>query len=186
MSRELAISLCLLSLHSSIAIADAQDAQPTDSSNTSTHTRLPETNKAPLNQGNPKPGKPFGCPHCMVSSNPLINSMDPATYTKWLSASLDPSFYTAAMAPLMNSNMNMKWLMAPIDPRVLQMMMVPQNPNVYMNWAVAPMAPNNINMMMAPLNSSLYSQWANAAANSQTEGTFGSFMNPTAYGNIAK
>jgi hypothetical protein len=37
-------------------------------------------------------------------------------YTKWLAASMDPNFYTAAMAPLLNPNMYMKWMAAPLDP----------------------------------------------------------------------
>jgi hypothetical protein len=98
---------------------------------------------------------------------------------------LDPNFYTAALAPLLNPNMYMKWLSAPLDPRVLQMMMAPLNPNMYTNWALAPLAPANVNMMMAPLNPNLYTNWAGAAANPATYGTWGSLMNPATYGNIA-
>jgi hypothetical protein len=38
---------------------------------------------------------------------------------------------------------------------------------------------------MAPLNPNLYTQWAGAAADPKTYGTWGSFMNPATYGNIA-
>jgi hypothetical protein len=37
---------------------------------------------------------------------------------------MDPNFYTAMLAPMLNPNMYMKWAMtAPLDPRMLQMAM---------------------------------------------------------------
>jgi hypothetical protein len=35
----------------------------------------------------------------------------------------------------------MKWMMSPLDPRAMQLMMAPVNPNLYMGWMGASMNP---------------------------------------------
>jgi hypothetical protein len=42
-----------------------------------------------------------------------------------------------------------------------------------------------MNLMMAPLNPNMYTGWANMAVDPKTYGTWGSFMNPATYGNLA-
>jgi hypothetical protein len=43
----------------------------------------------------------------------------------------------------LNPNMSMKWMMSPLDPRSMQLMMAPINPNMYMGMMGASMNPGS-------------------------------------------
>jgi len=77
-------------------------------------------------------------------------------------------------------------MMAPMDPRAMQMGMQMMNPGLYTNWMMAPMSPQAMNAMMAPMNPAMYGNWMNTAANPATYGTMGAFVNPATYGNAAQ
>jgi hypothetical protein len=103
---------------------------------------------------------------------------DPAIYTKWLAASLDPNFYTALLTQLSDPGKLMRWAMSPLDPKLLQMGMNTLNPNMYMKWMMSPLDPQALQLMMAPVNPNLYMGWLGASVNPKSYGpTWSGWLN---------
>lgn len=99
---------------------------------------------------------------------------DPEVYTKWMAAGMDGNFYTALLTQLTDPAKMMRWMMAPIDPKALELAMKTLNPQVYLNWMLAPTDPRWLQAGMAPMNPNLYMGW------------LGTTMNPATYGNTWK
>jgi len=112
----------------------------------------------------------------------VMQFTDPAVAAKWMAASMDPQFYTAAMTSLTDPAKMMRWVMMPMDPKVMNMGLQMMNPATSMNFMMAPMAPQSMNLMMAPMNPNLYTSWMGASMNPATYGTWGSMVNPATYG----
>jgi hypothetical protein len=99
---------------------------------------------------------------------------DPEVYTKWMAAGMDGNFYTALITPLTDPAKLMRWIMAPVDPKALELAMKVLNPQVYLNWMLSPTDPRWLQAGMAPMNPNLYMGW------------MGTTMNPATYGNMWK
>ncbi|TSA22093.1 MAG: hypothetical protein D4R70_02510, partial [Betaproteobacteria bacterium] len=56
---------------------------------------------------------------------------DPALATQWMAASMDPNFAMSMVTPMMNPNTYVKWMSAPMDPRVLNLGSQLINPSLY-------------------------------------------------------
>ena len=134
-----------------------------------------------------EPGNWYPMMNSMMSPRAMNNYMqfaDPAMYVKWMSASMDPNFYTAVMSQVAEPGKMMRWVMVPMDPNTMNMMTQTMNPAMYTKWAMAPMDPHAMQMMMAPANPALYSSWMNTTMNPQTYGAMGNMANmanPAAY-----
>jgi hypothetical protein len=79
----------------------------------------------------------------------------------------------------------MRWVMAPIDPKVLNAAMQALNPNTYLQMATAtasvPTDPRVANMATAPVNPNWYAGWMNTAVAPSSYGpTVGNWFNPAA------
>jgi hypothetical protein len=66
---------------------------------------------------------------------------DPTIYTKWLQATLDPNFYTAALRPFLDMGTYMRWMILPSDPRVWSTGVNMANPAMWLKWLAAPLNP---------------------------------------------
>lgn len=118
----------------------------------------------------------------MMDPRSMTNYMqfaEPDMYVKWMSASLDPNFYTALLTQLSDPSKMMRWMMMPMDPNMWNMGMQAMNPGMYMKWMVAPMDPRAISLMTAPMNPNLYTSWMAQSVNPATYGSWGSFMTPS-------
>lgn len=105
--------------------------------------------------------------------------MDPAVSTRWMGAMMDPNFYMQNAFSMADPSKMMRWMMVPMDPKMMQSGMVMMDPNNYMKWMMAPMDPRVWGLMFAPMNPQLYGSMAGAMmpANS-VGGTWGTFMYP--------
>ena len=134
-----------------------------------------------------EPGNWYPMMNSMMDPRSMNNYMqfaDPAMYMKWMTASMDPNFYTAIMSQVADPGKMMRWVMMPMDPNTMNMMMQSMNPAMYTKWAMAPMDPRAMQMMMAPANPALYGSWMNTTMNPQTYGAMGNMANmanPAAY-----
>ncbi len=87
-----------------------------------------------------------------VSREPLINShmaapmMNPATYTGWMMAPMDPRMMNMGMQ-MANPATSMQWMAIPMDPKVMGLMAAPINPQVYGNWMGVVADPRTYPMM---------------------------------------
>lgn len=99
---------------------------------------------------------------------------DPDVYAKWMAAGMDGNFYTALLTPLTDPAKLMRWMMAPVDPKALELAMKLLNPQVYLGWLLAPTDPRWLQAGTAPMNPNLYMGW------------MGTTMNPASYGNVWK
>jgi hypothetical protein len=109
--------------------------------------------------------------------------MDPATFTAWMQAMLNPQFANAMFAVVSDPNKVMRWMAAPMDPKVTSTALNLLNPASYGNLATAPANPTYVNTMMAPLNPNWFGGWANTVLTPQTYGGWGTWM-ATPYGAV--
>jgi hypothetical protein len=100
----------------------------------------------------------------------FAKAVDPVVLANWSQALMDPQFISAAQTVLTDPNKLMRWLMAPMDPRALGILLNSLNPNTYLKFAGAAIDPRTLNMATAPLNPNWYGGW------------FGNMVNPQAYG----
>jgi hypothetical protein len=76
----------------------------------------------------------------------------------------------------------MRWAMAPLDPKALQMLMKTIDPNVYVKWMMSPLDPRALQLMTAPVNPNLYMGWLGASMNPGSYGDmWKGFLNPAGY-----
>ena len=66
---------------------------------------------------------------------------EPVMWDTWVRNGTDMNKLTAAMTKMMNPEGMMKWMMAPMNPKVWQAMMAHMSPDKYVKWAAAPMNP---------------------------------------------
>jgi len=113
----------------------------------------------------------------------FAKAVDPVVLASWSQALMDPQFISAMTTVMTDPNKLMRWLMAPVDPRALGLLMNSLNPNTYLKFAGAALDPRTLNMATAPLNPSWYGGWLGNMANPQSYGpTMGNLLNVPAYG----
>jgi hypothetical protein len=100
----------------------------------------------------------------------FAKAMDPVVLAAWSQALMDPQFISAATTVMTDPNKLMRWMMAPMDPRALGVLLNTLNPNTYIKFAGAALDPRALNMAAAPVNPNWYGQW------------LGSMVNPRSYG----
>jgi hypothetical protein len=99
---------------------------------------------------------------------------DPDVYAKWMAAGMDGNFYTALISQLADPAKMMRWMMGPMDPKAMELVLKTLNPGMYLRWMMAPTDPRWVQAAMAPMNPNLYMGW------------MGTGMNPATYGNAWK
>ncbi|MEW5789345.1 MAG: hypothetical protein AB1899_15990 [Pseudomonadota bacterium] len=113
----------------------------------------------------------------------FARAMDPAVITAWTQALADPQFFAALQSLLTDPNKMMRWVMLPLDPKLLAAGMNLLNPNVYARWLSAPVNPQVASMAMAPANPGWYAGWGNTLVAPQSYGpTMGTWMRMPNYG----
>ncbi len=104
---------------------------------------------------------------------------DPNVYGRWMGAMMDPNFYMQNAFSMADPGKMMRWMMLPMDPKMMQAGMSMMNPNTYMKWMMAPMDPRVWGLMFAPMNPQLYGSMAGAVINPQSmPSAWQTFMNP--------
>jgi len=68
----------------------------------------------------------------------------------------------------------MRWMMAPVDPRTMALLMQTINPAMYLKWMMAPLDPQWLRAGVNTMNPALYLGWLGAG------------LNPTSYGDLWK
>ena len=107
----------------------------------------------------------------------FAKAMDPVVLASWSQALMDPQFIAAATTVMTDPNKLMRWVMAPMDPRALGLLLNSLNPNTYIKFAGAAVDPRTLNMAAAPLNPNWYGSWLGNMANPQAYGpTMNSLM----------
>jgi hypothetical protein len=113
----------------------------------------------------------------------FAKAMDPVVLAAWSQALMDPQFISAATTVMTDPNKLMRWMMAPVDPRALGMLLNTLNPNTYLKFAGAALDPRTLNMATAPMNPSWYGGWIGNMANPQAYGpTMGNLLKVPGYG----
>jgi hypothetical protein len=109
-------------------------------------------------------------------------TMDPKTLADWTQALMDPQFYTALTYVFTDPNKLYRWLMAPLDPKVMSLALNMLNPNIYLRWGTTGLDPRLWNMLSAGLNPNWYAAWLNTLTNPGSYGpSVGGWMQ-TPYG----
>ncbi len=109
-------------------------------------------------------------------------TMDPKTLTDWTQALMDPQFYTALTYVFTDPNKLYRWMMAPLDPKVMSLILNMLNPNVYLRWGTVGLDPRLWSMLSSGVNPNWYAGWMNTLANPGSYGpTLGGWMQ-TPYG----
>jgi hypothetical protein len=96
---------------------------------------------------------------------------DPVVYAKWMAAAANGDFNAALISQLSDPAKMLRWMMAPTDPRGLELLLKTLNPATNLRWMTAPIDPRLVQAGMAPMNPTLYMGW------------MGTGMNPATYGN---
>lgn len=113
----------------------------------------------------------------------FAKAMDPVVLASWSQALMDPQFISALTTVMTDPNKLMRWLMAPVDPRALGLLMNTLNPNTYLKFAGAALDPRTLNMAATPLNPSWYGGWLGTMANPQAYGpTINALMGAPGFG----
>jgi len=92
-------------------------------------------------------------------------TMDPKTLADWTQALMDPQFYTALTYVFTDPNKLYRWIMAPLDPKVMSLALNMLNPNIYLRWGTTGLDPRLWSMLSAALNPNWYAGWMNIMAN---------------------
>lgn len=133
---------------------------------------------------------------------------DPKKFVPWLSAALEPGFYTglgmqmldpgmwatmvnsmmhpgaySAWMPLMTDpNIYMKWLTASMDPNFYNAVLSQfTDTGKMMRWATAPVDPKMLNLMFQSLNPNMYLKWMMSPLDPRWLQAMITPMNPNAY-----
>ena len=133
---------------------------------------------------------------------------DPKKFVPWMSAALEPGFYTglgmqmmdpsmwavmvnsmmhpgtyAAWMPLMTDpNIYMKWLAASMDPNFYNAVFAQlTDPAKMMRWAMAPVDPKVLNLMLQSINPNVYLKWLMAPLDPRWLQAMVTPINPNAY-----
>ena len=113
----------------------------------------------------------------------FAKAMDTVVLANWSQALMDPQFISAATTVMTDPNKLMRWLMVPVDPRALGLLMNTLNPNTYLKFAGAAIDPRTLNMATSPLNPNWYGGWLGNMANPQSYGpTMGNLLTMPGYG----
>lgn len=104
-------------------------------------------------------------------------TMDPKTVADWIQALMDPQFYTALTYVFTDPNKLYRWLLAPLDPKVMSLALNMLNPNIYLRWGTAGFDPRLWSMLSAGLNPNWYAAWMNTLSSPGSYGpSIGSWM----------
>jgi hypothetical protein len=107
----------------------------------------------------------------------FAKAMDPAVLAAWTTALMDPQFISATQTVVADPGKLMRWVMMPLDPKLLALAANALNPNVYLRLASAPLDPRVMNMATAPVNPNWYGAWMGGMASPQSYGpTMGTML----------
>ncbi len=108
--------------------------------------------------------------------------MDPNMYMRWGGAMMNPMWYTQMATSMADPGKMMRWVMLPMDPKLMGMGTQMMDPNFYVKWMMTPTDPRAMSLMFAPMNPQLYGSMAGGMMNPQMVGgdksTWGTFMYP--------
>lgn len=105
--------------------------------------------------------------------------MDPNMYMRWGGAMMNPMWYTQMATSMADPGKMMRWVMLPMDPKMMGMGMQMMDPNLYMKWMMTPTDPRAMSLMFAPMNPQLYGSMMGGVMNTKNMGyPWGTFMNP--------
>ena len=108
--------------------------------------------------------------------------MDPNVAMRWGGAMMNPMWYTQLATSMADPGKMMRWVMLPMDPKMMNMGMQMMDPNLYVKWMMTPTDPRGMALMFAPMNPQLYGSMAGGMIPQQLVGgnksTWGTFMYP--------
>ena len=108
--------------------------------------------------------------------------MDPNVAMRWGGAMMNPMFATQMATQMADPGKMMRWVMLPMDPKMMNMGMQMMDPNLYVKWMMTPSDPRGMALMFAPMNPQLYGSMVGGMIPSQMVGgnksTWGTFMYP--------
>lgn len=108
--------------------------------------------------------------------------MDPNVSMRWAGAMMNPMYATQMATSMADPGKMMRWMMLPMDPKVMNLGMQMMDPNLYMKWMMTPSDPRAMSLMFAPMNPQLYGSMAGGMISPQLVGgnksTWGTFMYP--------
>ncbi len=97
-------------------------------------------------------------------------TMDPKVVADWTQALTDPQFFAALSSVFADPNKLARWVMAPLDPKVMSVALNLLNPNVYLRWGTLGLDPRLWTMLSNTLNPSWYGAWMGGVLAPQSYG----------------
>ncbi len=105
--------------------------------------------------------------------------LDPMVSARWAGAMINPAFYVGALSNFADPSKAIRWVMLPMDPKLMRAGMQMLDPNLYLRWMMMPTDPRGMTIMFAPMNPQLYGSMMGGLFNTKALGpTWDTFMNP--------
>jgi outer membrane protein OmpA-like peptidoglycan-associated protein len=105
--------------------------------------------------------------------------LDPMVTARWTGAMINPAFYLGALSNFADPSKAMRWVMLPMDPKLMRAGAQLLDPNLYFRWMMMPTDPRGMALMFAPMNPQLYGSMMGGLFNAKAFGpTWDTFMNP--------
>ncbi|MFN3593933.1 MAG: hypothetical protein ACK4TK_04545 [Thiobacillaceae bacterium] len=106
-------------------------------------------------------------------------TMDPKVVADWTQALMDPQFFAAVSSVFADPNKLARWVMAPLDPAVMSVVLNLLNPNVYLRWGTVGLDPRLWTMLSNTMNPNWYGAWMGGMPTPPGYGPgFGSWIQP--------
>lgn len=129
-----------------------------------------------------EPGNMLRSMTTMMQPGTMTNQMqfmDPAMAMRWGTAMMNPMYATQMATSMADPGKVMRWVMLPMDPKMMAMGMQMMNPNNAVKWMMTPTDPRAMSLMFAPMNPQLYGSMMGGVINTKgMGGNWGTFMNP--------
>ena len=112
----------------------------------------------------------------------FMQFMDPNVAMRWGGAMMNPAFATQMATQMADPGKMMRWVMLPMDPKMMGLGMQMMDPNLYVKWMMSPTDPRGMAVMFAPMNPQLYGSMVGGMMNPKMVGgansKLGTFMYP--------
>lgn len=129
-----------------------------------------------------EPGNMLRSMTTMMQPGAVTNQMqfmDPSNAMRWGTMMMNPMFATQMATSMADPGKMMRWVMLPMDPKMMAMGMQMMNPNNAVKWMMTPTDPRAMSLMFAPMNPQLYGSMLGGVVNTKgMGGNWGTFMNP--------
>lgn len=99
--------------------------------------------------------------------NNYARTMDPKVLAEWTRALMDPHFYAAVATVFTDPNKLVRWVMTPLDPSVMSVVLNLLNPSVYLRWGALGLDPRLWVMLSNTMNPTWYGAWLSGSMTPQ-------------------